>query len=148
MQRLTPLLEGLPGLRQKDLEVWSDKDIRPGEPWHEEIQRALDTMDVFIAVVSLSFGRSNYIRLHELPKAKARLTAKEIYVLPIYLGPPSDGDCKWLMKLQRVPGEKSWAEMRADFPDYDHAQKLIRDAIKAVVERARQGKVGRDGKRP
>ncbi len=40
-----------------------------------------------------------------LPWAKARLTAKEIHVLPVYLGAPSDGDCAWLTKLERVPGE-------------------------------------------
>ena len=140
MERLTPLLKGLPGLRKKDVAVWSDKDIRPGVPWHDEIQRELDVMDVFIALVSVEFGMSDYIKRHELPKAIKRHKEKQIEVLPVYLGAPSDGDCKWLMQLQRVPVEKSWAEIHAANRDYDHALKPIRDAIKAVVERARQRK--------
>lgn len=139
MQRLTPLLKGIRGAHVR---AWTDKDIRPGEPWDKEIKDALEAMDVFIALVSVSFGTSDYIRRVELPRAKARLSAKEIHVLPVYLGAPSDGDCKWLMKLERVPGEKSWAEMRASFPDYDHALKPIRDGIKSVVERARARKRG------
>jgi hypothetical protein len=142
LQRLTPLLKGIRGAHVK---AWTDKDIRPGASWDKEIKAALEAMDVFIALVSVNFGTSDYIRKVELPRAKARLTAKEIHVLPVYLGAPSDGDCKWLMNLQRVPGEESWSEMRAAFPDYDHALKPIRDGIKAVVERAR---VHKAGKRP
>jgi hypothetical protein len=41
------------------------------------------------------------------------------------------------MELQRVPpGEKSWAEVKRDFREYDFALKPIRNGIKAVVERA------------
>jgi hypothetical protein len=43
------------------------------------------------------------------------------------------------MALQRVPpGEKSWAEMKRDFQEYDFALPRIRDGIKAVLERARK----------
>jgi len=135
MQRLMPLLQGLPGAKVK---AWNDKDIHPGMPWDKEIKDALEAMDVFIALISVSFALSHYIKEVELPRAKKR--REEIEVLPVYLGEPAEGDCAWLMKLQRVPGEKSWAEMRQAFPDYDHALKPIRDGIKAVVERARERK--------
>lgn len=137
LQRLTPLLRGLGGT---EVEVRTDKDIRPGEVWDKAIRDALDGMDVFIALVSVNFGTSNYIRDVELPRAKERHDAEEIDVLPVYLGAPSEGDCDWLMTLERVPWEPSWAEIRGASPDYDHALKPIRDGIKAVVERARARK--------
>jgi hypothetical protein len=140
MQRLKPLLHGLHGTH---VTVWTDTDIPTGEPWDREIKDALEAMDVFIALVSVSFGTSKYIRRVELPRAKARLEAGEINVLPVFLGEPSDGDVEWLRKLQRVPGSKSWAEMRAAFPDFDSALKPIRDGIKAVVKRARERKCGK-----
>ena len=140
LQRLTPLLKGLRGAEAK---TFTDKDIRPGDNWDKAIRDALDGMDVFVALVSVNFGTSDYIREVELPRAKKRLAANEIDVLPVYLGAPSKGDAEWLMKLERVPWEKSWAEIRGAFPEYDHALKPIRDGIKAVVERARARKNGR-----
>ena len=136
---LLPLFR-FPGV---DVKPWSDTEIQAGQNWDQKIHDALKEMDVFAALISVHFAVSKYIDEQECRIAEERHKNDEIEVLPIYLGAPSDGDCEWLMKFQRVPGEKSWSEMRAAFPDYDHALKPIRDGIKAVVERARQRKAAK-----
>jgi hypothetical protein len=132
VQRLMPLLRGLPG---SEVKAWNDKDIGPGEPWDKKIKDALQVMDVFIALVSTNFGVSQYIREVELPEAKRRHDKNEIDVLPVYLGEPADGDCDWLNGLQRVP-PKAWSEIYMELPEYDRALKPIREGIRAVVKRA------------
>jgi len=73
--------------------------------------------------------------------AKKRYDKQEIEVVPVLVHDPGQGECAWLMELQRVPpGAKSWAEVLHDFQEHDMALTPIRDGIKAVVERARERK--------
>ena len=135
MQRLMPLLK-FPGVRVKP---WNDKEIRPGVRWDKEIKDALAKMDVFIPLVSVHFAVSHYIGTVECRIAKKRHDNCEIEVVPVLVGHPGKDECAWLMALQRLPpGEKSWAEVLHDFPEYDFALAQIRHGIKAVVERARK----------
>lgn len=133
MQRLMPLLK-FPGVLIKP---WSDKKIPAGVRWHDEIQRELEQMDVFVALVSPHFCVSSYIQKDECPVAKRRLKDKEIEVVPVYLAPPGGTECKWLMDLQRVPPDKSWAESFREFREFDLSLAPIRDGIGAAVKRAR-----------
>jgi hypothetical protein len=133
MQALMPLLK-FSGVRVKP---WNDKEIRPGKRWDKEIKDTLDEMHVFIPLVSVNFVVSDYIGRVECQIAKKRLDNDEIEVVPVLIDDPGDDECAWLMELQRVPpGEKSWAEVKRDFREYDFALKPIRNGIKAVVERA------------
>ena len=142
MDALMPLLR-FTGVNVKP---WSDKEIKPGQRWDKEIKDALAEMDVFIPLVSVRFAVSEYISKVESPIAEARYRKGEIEVLPVLVQHPADGDCKWLVKLQRVPpGTQSWAEVFKDFQHCDLALKPIRDGIKAVVESARARK---SAKRP
>lgn len=140
MDALMPLLR-FTGVRVKP---WSDKEIKPGLRWDKEIKDALAEMDVFIPLVSVHFAVSEYISKVESPIAEERYQKDEIEVLPVLVQHPADGDCEWLLKLQRVPpGSDSWAEMFRAFQHCDLALTPIRNAIKAVVERARKRKVGK-----
>jgi hypothetical protein len=137
MDALMPLLR-IPGANVKP---WHDKEIRPGVRWDKEIRDELAKMDVFIPLVSVNFAVSRYISEVEVPIAKERLEKDEIEVLPVLVHHPGDGECAWLMVLQRVPpGELSWAEVLREFQKHDMALAPIRDGIKAVVERVRARK--------
>jgi len=137
LDALMPLLR-IPGANVKP---WNDKEIRPGLRWDKEIKDALKEMDVFIPLISVNFAVSRYIDEVESPIAKRRHEKKEIEVLPVLVHHPGDGECSWLMALQRVPpGAQSWAEVLRDFQKFDMALTPIRNGIKAVVERARKRK--------
>jgi hypothetical protein len=139
MQNLMPLLR-FPGVRVKP---WNDKEIKPGLRWDDEIKRELAEMDVFIPLVSVNFAISRYIGSVESLIAKKRYENEEIEVVPVLVHHPGEGECGWLMALQRVPpGARSWAEVLHDFQQHDMALTPIRDGIKQVVERARQRKCG------
>lgn len=47
--------------------VWTDRDIEPGDRWHEEIQGALSAARVAVLLVSPNYLKSKYIKNHELP---------------------------------------------------------------------------------
>ena len=135
MQSLLPLLR-FDGVQVKP---WTDKDIRTGVRWDEEIKRELNEMHVFIPLVSVHFAVSKYINEVECEIARKRLENREIEVVPIYVAFPGEDELEWLMRLQRVPpGDKSWAETYREFKEHDLALAPIRDGIKKVVERARR----------
>ena len=47
--------------------VWSDKEIKPGEPWDDKITRALESSKIALLLVSSSFLASDYVNKSELP---------------------------------------------------------------------------------
>lgn len=49
-------------------EVWTDREILPGDEWHPRIQNALDRARVGVMLVSPNFLQSAYIGSDELPK--------------------------------------------------------------------------------
>jgi hypothetical protein len=50
------------------IEIWSDRNIRPGEKWRGSIQAALHRAKVAILLVSPDFLNSDFIASSELPK--------------------------------------------------------------------------------
>jgi len=65
---LDRLLGHLSWIRDRGVEVWTDRDIAPGELWHETIQANLDLAQVAILMVSPDFLDSPYIKSEELPR--------------------------------------------------------------------------------
>jgi len=57
LERLKPFLQ--PFIREEDLRLWSDKDIKPSSDWHAEIQRALNDADAAILLISQDFLASD-----------------------------------------------------------------------------------------
>lgn len=64
-----------------DYVFWQDKNILPGENWHQEIQDALNRCSMGILLVSPAFLGSEYVSRHELPAIMNRQTALLIPVM-------------------------------------------------------------------
>jgi TIR domain len=65
---LDDLLRHLSWIRDRGVEIWTDRDIAPGALWHETIQAELDRARVAILMVSPAFLASPYISSEELPR--------------------------------------------------------------------------------
>jgi hypothetical protein len=63
LDEFRPFLKSLADLGRIDF--WSDRRIEPSEPWHQEIQGAIESAAVLL--VSQDFLASDYIREHEVP---------------------------------------------------------------------------------
>jgi hypothetical protein len=65
--------------------VWSDRDIRPGDAWPQEIQSALERAGIGVLMVSEHFLASPFIQRNELPQLVAAATAGGCKLLPILI---------------------------------------------------------------
>lgn len=82
------------------LNVWQDRAIKPGDDWLPEIERALETADVAILLVSVDFLTSHFIRHKEIPKLLQRREEEGIRVIPLIVSPCAWDKVNWLSALQ------------------------------------------------
>jgi hypothetical protein len=68
------------------VKVWTDQEIKVGDPWHEEIQSALDRTAVAVLLISQYYFGSAYIRDHELPKLMQDAAAGKIILVCVPVG--------------------------------------------------------------
>ena len=100
----TALERQLKSLIDNDLiQLWSDKEILPGEVWDAAIKKRLLESELFLMLVSADFFNSNYIREKEFSLALEKLARGEDIVVPI-IGRGGDWDVyEVLQKLQLLP---------------------------------------------
>jgi hypothetical protein len=76
--------------RYLDIKFWSDRDIKPGENWREEICRAMSRANIAVLLVSDNFLDSDFIANEELPFFLGEARKKMVTVLWILITP-----CLW-----------------------------------------------------
>lgn len=70
-----------------NIDVWSDKRIKPGEKWNKEIEKALEVTKVAILIISADFIASDYINQKELPELIKANYAEGATIIPLFLKP-------------------------------------------------------------
>jgi len=117
--------------------VWHDQQLEAGHRWHNEIQDALNVMDVFVCLVSYEFFASDYIMEVELKEALKRAKNNEIEVVPILLYPVNlDNDCAELKPFNPLPAwGKCWRDYERGNGEHQDAHKLIRDGLWDAIRR-------------
>ena len=83
------LLSHLKFLEKEDVTIWTDKDIKPGERWHDKIQSALSMAKVAVLLVSPNFLSSQYVASHELPQFLLAAKSDGLTIFWIPLKPSS-----------------------------------------------------------
>ena len=81
LEHLTPLI------RQEDLAVWSDRQLKIGDEWNPEIQQQLGAAKVAVLLVSPAFLASQYITNSELPVLLKRASEGGVKILPVLVSP-------------------------------------------------------------
>ena len=79
------LRKQLKPLEKKGLNVWSDRDIIPGQEWLTEIDKSLDRVKVAVLLVSANFLDSDFIQNQELPRFLKAAERQEITILPVLI---------------------------------------------------------------
>jgi GTPase SAR1 family protein len=95
----------LASLKQSEkIEMWHDREIKPGQGWDEQIKSELEKADIILLFISKDFNSSKYIRNVELPKAIDRHNKKEAVVVPIFACKCDIKDTPY-EKLQGLPND-------------------------------------------
>jgi hypothetical protein len=81
------LLRKFLGVLEKEgiIKFWDDSSIKPGEPWEENIRKALDAACAAVLLVSQDFLVSKFITTYELPRllSDAQQEGKKIFWIPV-----------------------------------------------------------------
>ena len=127
----TQLDRNLIMLRRSDkINVWQDRQIRPGMEWDDTIAKELASADIILLLISVDFNNSQYIWDKELKVAMERHEKKEARVIPVILR-----TCEWsempYAKLQALP---TGAKPISSFADKDVAYTDVAKGIRMVVD--------------
>ena len=80
--------------------VWDDRQIKPGDDWFAEIERALNQADVAVMLISASFLTSTFIRTEEVPKLIQRREQEGMRLIPLVIKPCAWQGVPWLAAIQ------------------------------------------------
>ena len=119
--------------RQKVIDSWYDRDIKPGSEWAEQINENLESAQIILLLVSADFIASDYCWGKEMGRAMERHEEGDARVVPIILR-----ECDWtgapFGKLQALPKN---AQAVTSFPNQDQAFSDIARGIRKVAEALR-----------
>lgn len=85
MERLLVHLKPLQ--RRSEIDCWSDKRIRPGDKWRQEIADNIGKAAVAVLLVSADFLASEFIVNHEIPPLLIKAEASGTRIIPVIVKP-------------------------------------------------------------
>ncbi len=122
------------------LNLWSDKEILPGERWDTAIKTRLDQAEIFLMLVSVDFYNSDYIREEEFKTAISRLEKGNALIIPIIVR-----HCSWkfypvIKDLQVLPPGGMAVNDRAYWQHRDKAWDAVVGKIAERVQILLEGR--------
>lgn len=136
----------IPLERRRQIAVWYDGEIVPGEEWEKAIKTRLETADIILLLLSSDFFASDYIEKKELREALARHERAEAVVAPVIVR-----HCLWqahpeIEKLQVLPDNAFpvYSKRNWDSPDEAFAnvaagiERMVKSKAEAAIEKQRQ----------
>jgi internalin A len=122
--------------RMKDIEVWDDTRIEPGQKWEKEILEKLESADIIVLLLSNDFIKSDYCMQKEMQRALERDAAGECAIVPIVVR-----DCRFdkleVGKIQAIlPNAKPIKKHR----DRDTAWLEVTKQLDRVIARLKKSK--------
>lgn len=103
-----------PLVRQDEIAVCSDLDIKPGDDWHAHIQQHLNSVQAAVLLVSPAFLASEYIANSELPVLLHNAKVRGVKIIPVILRPSYFAGTKYKYPdPKNGPDEFSLASLQA-----------------------------------
>jgi hypothetical protein len=78
-----------PDVRDGNIALWVDTQLKAGDEWKKEIEAALDAAQFAILLVSVSFLASDFVAKEELPKLLLAAEERGVVIVPVILTPCS-----------------------------------------------------------
>lgn len=117
-------------VRLKKINLWSDKEIKPGEVWNEVIQKNLDEAELILMLISVDFYNSEYIHNIELERARIRRERGDAILVPIIVRTcPSSYDL--IQDFQALPSNLKPID---HWDIIDDAYSHVADEIEVLIE--------------
>jgi hypothetical protein len=88
-QWLDLFLGCLADLKRQGVQIWTDREIKAGARFQEEIQNALARAQVAVLLVTPAFLKSDYIKSHELSNALQAAESEGLVIFWIPIEPSS-----------------------------------------------------------
>ncbi len=90
-------------VQQNQIEIWEDRQIKVGEEWEKEIEKALNECQIAIFLVSANSLTSDFILYKEIETLLFRQKEKGIKIFPLIIKSCPWKQVGWLKKLQLRP---------------------------------------------
>jgi nucleotide-binding universal stress UspA family protein len=120
-------------LEREGVVVWDDTRLRPGEPWREEIRKAMAETKVAILLISADFLASEFIATDELPPLLKAAEEDGATILPLIISPSGFRRMESLSRFQAVNDpEKPLVQLRRGNREkvLDQVAGAVADALK------------------
>ena len=117
-------------INKKDIDIWSDTKIKGGDNWREKIQKALDSCNLAVLILSTNFFNSDFIQDVELKQLLKNEFEKSTKLLPILLEDCDIEAFSWIETNQILPSR--------DEPLETLKKKLLKTKLKDISQRVRE----------
>jgi hypothetical protein len=129
MQAMLQILE-----RKGDIDIWTDKEILPGQNWSQDINDKLLNADIIFLLLSSSFLNSEYIWRNEMQLALKNGREGKSVVIPIILRPCLWKEVEGLAQLQALPMTDEGRLLPiTKWTDKDEAWLKVAEGVKKVI---------------
>lgn len=89
--------------KEELLSIWTDRNIQGGDDWYSEIEKAIETAQVAILMISANFLTSDFILKEEIPRFLKKRMDGSMKILPLIIKPCAWQKVKWLSPIQGRP---------------------------------------------
>ncbi len=89
--------------KQGLLSAWDDQQIKPGDTKSDEIEKALDTADAAILLITANFLTSDFILGEEIPRMLGQRQRQGMRIFPLIVKSCAWTKVEWLKKIQARP---------------------------------------------
>ena len=141
MEQLRNVL--VPLVRTKEITLWADPLIEPGQEWRDEIFDNLDRADIFILLLSQGSVASEFVTEKELPRAMEPRASGPCEIVGVVTKPCSAGLKRLKLSDQQVVfyNKKAISQTSQRDAAWDHVVQELEKVIARIHKR--RGKPGR-----
>ncbi len=90
-------------MREGRVNVWNDRQIKPGDEWNKEIEKAIHEAKIAIMIISVDYLNSDFIRGEEVPILLDKRKTEGMRLIPLIAWPCGWKRVPWLKDLQAHP---------------------------------------------